>query len=144
MTGIVMAGFVLYAITRLFRPTLAGIRIALNAYMKTLRTKGRRRTPMANEFEIKGIDVPVFDLKMHGVMNKEVLKLHTEFMGRLTEEMVNFKSEAIRKALMSMGWTTPETGKELMAVNEKWRGDDCCQSAYDCAVELTEIMATAE
>lgn len=62
---------------------------------------------MANEWEIKGINVPIFDLKMHGGMSKEVLNLHTEFMGRVTTEMVDFKSRAIREALISMGWTPP-------------------------------------
>ena len=83
---------------------------------------------MKNEWEIEGIDVPIFDLKMHGSMNKEVLKLHAEFMGRLTEETVNFKSRAIREALIAMGWTTPETGKAIMGVLREYDiGDKNCK-----------------
>ena len=92
-------------------------------------------------FEIK--DIPVVPpVKITADLQDDgTLRLHTYIMDTITEKMVELQSQAIREALIEIGWTTPETGKKLMALNEKWRNGECGLVAYACAVEMTEVMA---
>lgn len=64
-------------------------------------------------FKIENIKIP--PIKVSGKLNKEtgLLKLRTEVMGTIYEEIAELNSKAIRESLIEMGWTPPETGAAL-------------------------------
>jgi len=64
--------------------------------------------------EWKMENIPVYDkINFRSQFDPEEshLELFCEIMGHITKESVRFKSQAIRDALIGMGWTPPETGK---------------------------------
>lgn len=62
-------------------------------------------------FKIENIPVPA--LKCTAELNPDtgMLAIKTEFLGWAQNEIANLKSEAIRKALISMGWVPPPENK---------------------------------
>ena len=63
-------------------------------------------------FKIENIQVPPIEIRAD-LKDDGLLELQTEIMGTIKAEIVELNSRAIRDSLISMGWTPPETGKEI-------------------------------
>lgn len=65
---------------------------------------------MQKEWKIENIPVP--DVKLYCELDKDtgILKVSEHIFGYVTEKIVELNSQAIREALIEMGWTPP--GKE--------------------------------
>ena len=65
---------------------------------------------MSDNWEIKDIPMRLRDYKVVTEPNPVTgeIKIITEMMGRIEEEIVQTKSEQIRNALIDLGWTPPD------------------------------------
>ena len=58
-------------------------------------------------WKIENIPIPQIKLTVEP-MDDGSLKLVSEICGRITTEIAEFKSEAIRQQLIKLGWTPPD------------------------------------
>ncbi len=94
-------------------------------------------------FEIK--DIPVVPpVKITADLQDDgTLRLHTYIMDTITEKIVELQSQAIRESLLSLGWTTPETGKAIKnALLKMWDSNNAAvitfAGKFEDAIEETD------
>jgi len=62
---------------------------------------------MVDSFKIENIKIPTIDFQAKLKIDDAMLELRTEIMGRVYTEIVELKSNAIRTALITLGWVPP-------------------------------------
>jgi hypothetical protein len=80
---------------------------------------------MSNDWELKDIPLPDFKYSVITEPNPVTgeIKILTEIMGKIEEEIVATKADQVRNALIDLGWTPPE-GKEHMPESKLPNGFD--------------------
>ena len=100
-------------------------------------------------FKIENIEIPPIRVSPD-LQDDGTLLLHTYIMDTITEKRIELESQAIREALVAMGWTLPESGKKLApvldgvrrVVNEIWGNDN--HSWNDLKEAVSELASALE
>jgi hypothetical protein len=54
-----------------------------------------------------------FKIDLSSCVEGDKLKIHQEMMGQIQTQVIDFKEQATRDALISLGWTPPEQARWL-------------------------------